>query len=86
MEYRVLMKALDLYPYQSLYFTTLVYDNLKPVYGKGSTALSSLPKACNVLLLTGIASPKQMQTDLSVYNFNLHQLLSPTIHQLLKKG
>ena len=58
MEYRVLMKALDLYPYQSLYFTTLVYDNLKPVYGKGSTALSSLPKACNVLLPTGIASQK----------------------------
>lgn len=85
MEYRVLMKALDLYPYQSLYFTTLVYDDLKPVYGKGSIALSSLPKGCNVLLLTGIASPKQMQTDLSVHNFNLHQLAFPDHHNFSKK-
>ena len=85
MEYRVLMKALDLYPYQSLYFTTLVYDDLKPVYGKGSIALNSLPKGCNVLLLTGIASPKQMQTDLSVYNFNLHQLAFPDHHNFSKK-
>ena len=85
MEYRVLMKALDLYPYQSLYFTTLVYDDLKPVYGKGSIALNSLPKACNVLLLTGIASPKQMQTDLAVYKFNLHQLAFPDHHNFSKK-
>ena len=85
MEYRVLMKALDLYPYQSLYFTTLVYDDLKPVYGKGSIALNSLPKGCNVLLLTGIASPKQMQTDLSVHNFNLHQLAFPDHHNFSKK-
>ena len=85
MEYRVLMKALDLYPYQSLYFTTLVYDDLKPVYGKGSIALNSLPKGCNVLLLTGIASPKQMQTDLAVYNYNLHQLAFPDHHNFSKK-
>lgn len=85
MEYRVLMKALDLYPYQSLYFTTLVYDDLKPVYGEGSIALNSLPKGCNVLLLTGIASPKQMQTDLSVHNFNLHQLAFPDHHNFSKK-
>ncbi len=64
MEYRVLMKALDLYPYQSLYFTTLIYDNLKQVYGTESMPINSLPNRCNVLLLTGIASPKQMQNDL----------------------
>ena len=79
MEYRVLMKALDLFPYQSLYFTTLAYDNLKQVYGTSSIALNSLPKSCNVLLLTGIASPKQMQHDLEVYNYNLHLLAFPAL-------
>ena len=85
MEYRVLMKALDLFPYQSLYFTTLAYDNLKQVYGTSSIALNGLPKSCNVLLLTGIASPKQMQHDLEVYNYNLHLLTFPDHHNFSKK-
>ena len=85
MEYRVLMKALDLYPYQSLYFTTLIYDNLKQVYGIESMPINSLPNRCNVLLLTGIASPKQMQNDLSVYNYNLSYLSFSDHHNFSKK-
>ena len=85
MEYRVLMKALDLYPYQSLYFTTLIYDNLKQVYGTESRPINSLPDRCNVLLLTGIASPKQMQNDLSVYNYNLSYLSFSDHHNFSKK-
>ena len=85
MEYRVLMKALDLYPYQSLYFTTLIYDNLKQVYGIESMPINSLPDRCNVLLLTGIASPKQMQNDLSVYNYNLSYLSFSDHHNFSKK-
>ena len=85
MEYRVLMKALDLYPYQSLYFTTLIYDNLKQVYDTESMPINSLPNRCNVLLLTGIASPKQMQNDLSVYNYNLSYLSFSDHHNFSKK-
>lgn len=85
MEYRVLMKALNLYPYQSLYFTTLIYDNLKQVYGTESMPINSLPDRCNVLLLTGIASPKQMQNDLSVYNYNLSFLSFSDHHNFSKK-
>ena len=85
MEYRVLMKALDLYPYQSLYFTTLIYDNLKQVYGTESMPINSLPDRFNVLLLTGIASPKQMQNDLSVYNYNLSYLSFSDHHNFSKK-
>ena len=32
MEFRVITKAMNLFPYQHLYFTTLVYDNLCPVF------------------------------------------------------
>lgn len=54
MEIRVLTKALNLYPYQKLYFTYIDYDKeaLERIKGK------------NILLLTGIGSPKQMENDL----------------------
>lgn len=34
MDFRVLIKAMDLYPYQNLYFTTFVYDSLQPVFSE----------------------------------------------------
>ena len=62
MEYRVLTKALELFPYQALYFTTLEYDEPTPLFPDEA---EEQPKASqNVLLLTGIASPKQMEEDL----------------------
>ena len=62
MEYRVLTKALELFPYQALYFTTLEYDEPTPLFPE---EVEEQPKASqNVLLLTGIASPKQMEEDL----------------------
>ncbi len=62
MEFRVLTKALNLYPYQGLFFTCIDYDDLKPVFNK----TQSLPNlsSVNALLLTGIASPRQMELDL----------------------
>ena len=61
MEFRVLTKAMDLYPFQKLYFTCINYDTLKGVFtGKELKD----PKDYHVLLLTGIASPKQMEHDL----------------------
>ena len=63
MEFRVITKAMSLYPYQHLYFTTLEYGELQPVFPKMSEACSFAADA-NVLLLTGIASPRQMEEDL----------------------
>ena len=42
MEYRVITKAMSLYPYQSLYFTTLAYGALRPLFPE--TAPSNLPQ------------------------------------------
>ena len=69
MEFRVLTKTMSLYPYQDLYFTTLEYEALKPVFSseKPNMSLDSIQQQ-NVLLLTGIASPKQMMLDLQPYN------------------
>ena len=64
MEYRVLTKAMDLYPYQALFFTTLHYGNLRPLFGGAELPLDTLNEENKILLLTGIASPKQMMLDL----------------------
>ena len=63
MEFRVLTKALNLYPFQKLYFTCINYDTPRGVFTGKQIELTNL-KDCHVLLLTGIASPKQMEHDL----------------------
>lgn len=86
MEFRVLTKALSLYPYQELYFTTLDYCDLQPLFYHTTVDGSDISpsdnpydtrKGCrnsrplksiqgqHVLLITGIASPKQILQDLS---------------------
>ena len=63
MEFRVLTKAMDLYPFQKLYFTSIDYDTPKGVFEEKQIELDKLHDY-HVLLLTGIASPKQMEHDL----------------------
>ena len=84
-EYRVITKAMDLYPYQDLYFTTLVYEDLVPLYGKDSRALDSITTNENVLLLTGIASPKQMMNDLAAYTRKITPMSYSDHHQFTQR-
>lgn len=63
MEFRVLTKAMDLYPFQKLYFTSIDYDTPKGVFEEKQIELDKL-QDYHALLLTGIASPKQMEHDL----------------------
>ncbi|MDR0185477.1 tetraacyldisaccharide 4'-kinase [Prevotella brunnea] len=69
-DYRVLSKAMDLYPFQDLFFTTIDYKALNPVFEKEASKdlipLTSLAKF-NVMLLSGIALPKQLEMDLEQY-------------------
>ena len=69
MNFRVISKNLNLYPYQTLYFTKLVYGELYPLFisDKPSIKLEELTDK-NILLLTGIASPQRMLEDLREYN------------------
>ena len=85
MEFRVLIKAMNLRPYQKLYFTTLKYGNLKPLYCGEEMALDSLTKQHNVLLLTGIASPNQMILDLKPYTENILPMTFSDHHQFTQK-
>jgi tetraacyldisaccharide 4'-kinase len=90
MDYRVITKAMNLFPYQQLYFTTLRYENPKPVFagadsaGDGIRKLDDL-KNQHVLLLTGIASPRQMLEDLSSQTAHLLPLSFPDHHDFTAK-
>ena len=86
MEYRVIAKAMNLYPYQSLYFTTLDYGELYPLFpdNKHAATLSQLTDY-SVLLLTGIGSPKQMEHDLYPLIPHLTPLSFSDHHQFRKK-
>ncbi len=80
-EYRVIQKAMDLFPYQELYFTTLRYENLKPLYCGEDKKLQDIQPTDNVLLLTGIASPKQLMVDLQAYTKRISPLTFRDHHQ-----
>ena len=85
MEFRVIMKAMRLYPYQQLYFSTHEYDALRPMFGGEEKPLESLSKEDNILLLTGIASPEQMELDLQPYTEHIHPLTYGDHHRFKKK-
>jgi tetraacyldisaccharide 4'-kinase len=76
MEYRIIAEALQLRPYQRLFFSTFRYGkmvNLDTFEIKGMHEMSHN----NVLLVSGIGCPRQMQLDInkrfaSVKSMNFH--------------
>lgn len=63
--FRVLTKAIDLFPYQELYFTTFEYDTPVPLFeGEAAPINFKGIRQCHALLVTGIGSPRQMEMDL----------------------
>ena len=88
MEYRVITKAMSLYPYQRLYFSTLEYDDLRAVFPDAQHAktrqLTDL-KDHHTLLLTGIGSPQQLEHDLSPVITHLAPLSFSDHHRFRKK-
>ena len=84
MEYRVITKALNLFAYQKLYFTTLDYASPQPLFDAPPCELAEL-KDHHVLLLTGIALPEQMKADLLPYCKHIKQMKYRDHHQFTKK-
>ena len=86
MEYRVITKAMALFPYQKLYFTTIRYGRLKPLF-HSSPDVSELAdlKSRHILLLTGIGSPEQMIHDLAPLSLSLTPLTFADHHRFNKK-
>ena len=86
MEFRVLTKAMNLYPYQSLYFTTIEYESLTPLFAKKkSTIEKEALEDKHVMLITGIASPKQIIIDLKPHVKEMTTLAFSDHHQFKSK-
>ena len=85
MEFRVLTRAMSLFPYQALFFTTLVYKDLKGVFNDKSMPLSAISPSTAIMLLTGIASPQQMTVDLQNYGSQIVPLSFPDHHAFTGK-
>ena len=85
MEFRVLTKAMALYPYQQLYFSTFTYEHLEPLFGEGGLERLEDLADQHVLLLTGIGSPEQMRLDLEPYAKELKPLAFADHHQFKEK-
>lgn len=85
MDFRVITKALNLYPYQKLFFTTIEYGDLIPLFSNSrSLALSEITSDNEVLVLSGIASPQHLLCDIQKHTENVipmtfrdHHLFTP---------
>ena len=82
MDCRVAEVNLSLYPYQSLFFTSIRYAKVTPLFNQqDSYALSDARHSCAYLLVSGIANPapliaevKRYATAVEVLNFSDHYM------------
>lgn len=93
-DYNIIAKRLDLYPYQQLFFSSLRYGNLKPLFNGAlpERPLASIGPEDEVLLLTGIASPLTIREKLEAHtqhidllSFEDHHDFSASDMQLIKE-
>ena len=86
-DFRVYTNGLDLYPFQALYFTSLEYDTIQPVFpelGEGMLQLDELRKK-HLFLVTGIASPAPLVDKLEHKTYNLYTKFFPDHHAFTKE-
>lgn len=66
MDRRGIERSLNLANWQKIFFTTFTYGDLYPLFGNKSETMSTASlKDRDILLLSGIASPEQLEYDLS---------------------
>ncbi len=78
---RILMKDVELKPYQKLYFTTLNYEKLEPVFSAKKLDSRFYKKEdLTFLIVAGIASPELIQTYLKQLSKRTEMLVFPDHH------
>ena len=77
---------MDLYAFQQLYYTTLDYGKLRPLFNGGKEyAIQSIHPGVHILLVTGIASPQTLVNELSSVNRNIHTLAFADHHDFTEQ-
>ena len=86
MGFRVIMSSLNLRPYQQLFFSTFSYGTMHQLWGDGTLDPEALRKDnTHVLLLTGIAGPRQMEQDVRRFVQHISPLTFPDHHYYTKR-
>lgn len=77
-DFRIMAKELNLFPYQKLFFTTFKYNGLAPLFGhhQKHKTVNDL-EGVNVLIVTGIANPKPIYKKLEKVGAILTKLNFP---------
>ncbi len=86
-ERRILEKDLQLYPYQTLYFTTIKYKNPVTLFeGKTlATQFSFVKNKYHVLLVTGIACPEEIVKHIKRFSLSITHLPFKDHHSFKEK-
>lgn len=85
MGFRVILSALNIKPYQKLFFSTFTYGTMRQLWGEDKLELDILRKDnTHVLLLTGIGNPLQMEQDARRFVQHIVPLTFPDHHYYTK--
>jgi len=88
-DYRLISKHLNLFPYQSLFFTTFEYGNLVPCFKNDESGTMTLNQIKEnnypVLLVAGIANPQMLISEIKMYAPQLETLIFPDHHSFSKR-
>lgn len=82
---RIISHELHPYPYQSLFYTTLEYGNIVPVFGNGEEKRRDTLRNKNVLLIAGIADPKVLVKKIKGYTKKFDSIIYPDHHTFQTK-
>jgi len=89
-EQRIIEKNLGLFPYQIIYFTTIKYGKIKPVYNEFAKTNSASDEQIKsnkttILAITGIAQPEHLLKYLESFGTDLVHLTFPDHHPYSRK-
>ncbi len=84
-ERRIMSKEIDIRPYQHLFFSTLDYQNLSPVFDTSIEMPLEKMKDLNILAVSGIAKSKSYIDFLSSKSKSLKHIAFPDHHNFTSK-
>ena len=82
-EKRILSKHLKIKPYQQLFFTTLEYGKIKPLFPQYESIVPD--RSSSILCLTGIAQPGPYIDHLKTFTSDITGIRYPDHHHFTKK-
>lgn len=87
-EQRIILSEMNLYPYQKLFFTTIKYGEMKPVFSDSAATL--LKEDCktgkySILLVTGIANSRPLRRHTRSISPKIKEIKFPDHHNFAPK-